>query len=112
MFGPTFRKDPASKPVIAEFLRRLERCERRGIRKAVLAVAGRKPIYDELDRIDVPTLVIVGADDAATKPDKARRIAERIPGARLEIVADAGHSSTVEQPAAITALLQEFLTSV
>jgi 3-oxoadipate enol-lactonase len=89
MFGPTFRKDPANRPVIDEFVERLQRCERRGIRKAVLAVAARKPIYDELERIDVPTLVIVGSDDVATKPDKARRIAARVAGARLEVVADA-----------------------
>jgi pimeloyl-ACP methyl ester carboxylesterase len=60
----------------------------------------------------VPTLVIVGADDVPTPVDKAKRIAARIPGARLEIVPEAGHSSTVEQPAAISALLEEFLAGV
>ena len=109
MFGPTFRGDPASKPLVDEFIQRLSRCDRGGMRKAVLAVANRTPIYAEIDRINVPTLVIVGADDAPTPPDKARRIAARVPGARLEIVANSGHSSTVEQPAAITALLSDFL---
>ena len=79
------------------------------MRKAVLAVANREPIYAEIDRITVPTLVIVGADDVPTPVEKARRIAARIPGARLEIVPDAGHSSTVEQPEAITKLLRDFL---
>ena len=110
MFGPTFRRDPAGKVVIAEFLRQLRARSRAGISKAVLGVALRTPVYAELDRIAVPTLVIVGADDKPTPVAKARRIAERIPGARLEIVADAGHSSTVEQPEAITALLAGFLT--
>jgi 3-oxoadipate enol-lactonase len=112
MFGPTFRADPKNRPVIDEFLTRLGRCERSGVRKAVLAVANREPIYDEIDRISVPTLVIVGADDVPTPVDKAKRIAARIPGARLEIVPEAGHSSTVEQPAAISALLEEFLAGV
>ena len=112
MFGPTFRKDPASKPVIEEFLRRLERSDRAGMRKAVLAVADREPIYDEIDRITVPTLVIVGADDKPTPPAKARRIADRVPGARLEMVEHSGHSSTVEQPDVITRLISEFLASV
>jgi len=111
MFGPTFRKDPANKPAIADFLDGIGRTERNGLRRAVVSVALRKPVYDEIDKISVPTLVIVGADDAATKPDKARRIAARIPGARLEIVPDSGHSSTVEQPAAVTALLTSFLAS-
>jgi pimeloyl-ACP methyl ester carboxylesterase len=110
MFGPTFRADPAGKPVIEEFFVRIGRCDRAGMRKAVLAVANRQPIYDEIDRITVPTLMIVGADDVPTPVEKARRIAARIPNARLEIVPDAGHSSTVEQPDAITKLLVDFLT--
>ena len=112
MFGPTFRADPASGPVIGQFLQGLGRTDRVGLRKAVLAVANRKPVYDEIDRIAVPTLVIVGADDHPTPPDKARRIAERIPGARLEVIADSGHSSTVEQPQKVSELLREFLLSL
>jgi pimeloyl-ACP methyl ester carboxylesterase len=53
--------------------------------------------------------VIVGADDLATPPHKSERIAERIPGARLERIADCGHSSTLEQPEAVTTLLRDFL---
>jgi pimeloyl-ACP methyl ester carboxylesterase len=109
MFGPTFRADPASAAIIDEFMQRVGRCDRAGISKAVLAVAKRLPIYDEIDRISVPTLVAVGAEDVPTPVAKARRIAERIPGARLEIVPGAGHSSTVEQPGAIIELLRDFL---
>ncbi len=112
MFGPTFRADPAARPIIAEFLRRLGRCDRRGLRKAVNGVADRDPIYDEIDRIAVPTLVIVGADDVPTPVPGAERIAARIPGACLHVVPACGHSSTLEQPAAVTALLREFLAEV
>ncbi len=111
MFGPTFRHDPGGATVIAEFRRRVARCNRRGIARAVRGVALRQPVYDELDQIDVPTLVIVGADDKPTPTAKARRIADRLPGARLEIVPDCGHSSTVEQPAAVTELLADFLAA-
>ena len=45
----------------------------------------------------------------ATTPDKARRIAEGIPGARLEVIPGAGHLSTLEQPDRINGLLQGFL---
>jgi 3-oxoadipate enol-lactonase len=109
MFGPTFRADPASKPIMDEFFAGIARCNRAGLRKAVLAVANRQPVYDEIERISVPTLVIVGADDVPTPVAKGRRIAERIPGARFEIVPEAGHSSTVEQPEAIRTLLRDFL---
>lgn len=109
MFGPAFRRDPSGAPIIAEFRARLQHCDRRGTARAVRAVALRRSVYAELGGIDVPTLVIVGADDRPTKPAKARRIADRVPNARLEIVPDCGHSSTVEQPAAITSLLSAFL---
>ena len=78
MFGPTFRKDAANKPAITDFLDGIDRTDRKGLRRAVLSVALRKPVYAEIDKIAVPTLVIVGADDAATKPDKARRIAAKV----------------------------------
>jgi pimeloyl-ACP methyl ester carboxylesterase len=109
MFGPTFRADPAARPVIDEWLTMLGRCDRAGMRKAVLGVAHRPPIDAEIADIRVPTLVVVGADDAATPPAKAERIASRIRGARLEIVPDCGHTSSLEQPAAIIALLEGFL---
>ncbi len=111
MFGPTFRADASARPVIDEFFQRVERTGRAGLRRAIVAVATRKPVHAELDRITVPTLVVTGADDKPTPPAKARRIAERVPGARLEIVPDCGHSSTVEQPAAVTGLIREFLAS-
>lgn len=112
MFGPTFRTDARNRPVVDEFVRRLGSCARLGTSRAVLAVAGRKPVYAELDRITVATQVIVGADDVATEPDRARRIAARIPGARLTVVPDSGHSSTVEQPDVITDLIEKFLAEV
>lgn len=112
MFGPTFRGDPANRRLIDEWVRRLARCDRDGIRRAVLGVAKRSGVTDEIGSITAPTLVIVGADDAATPPVRARRLAELIPGAHLEIVPDCGHSSTVEQPAAVTALICSFLADV
>ncbi len=112
MFGPTFLADPANRPVTDGFLERLARCDRGGMRHAILAVATRKPVYEELTAVRVPTLVVTGADDRPTPPDKGRRIAERIAGARFEIVPHCGHSSTVEQPATITRLIAEFVASV
>jgi 3-oxoadipate enol-lactonase len=112
MFGPTFLADPDSAPIVSEWVRRLAQCDRRAIRKAVMAVANRNGVLDEIGAITAPTLVVVGEHDAATPPDRSRTIAGAIPGARLEIVANSGHSSTVEQPAALTELIRSFVTEV
>lgn len=109
MFGPTFRADPRSAPLLDEWARRLARNDREGIRRAVLAVANRKPVLDELGSIAAPTLVAVGADDAALPPARSRTIAAAIPGARVVIIARSGHSSAVEQPDAVTTLVSSFV---
>ncbi|MDQ0989329.1 alpha/beta fold hydrolase [Streptomyces sp. V3I7] len=111
MFGPAFLGSEASGTVIDEWIRRLRRCERSGIRKAVLGVVHRPPVHDELARVSVPTLVAVGADDVATPHANAERIANAITGARLEVIADSGHSSTLEQPEALSTLIRGFVTS-
>jgi pimeloyl-ACP methyl ester carboxylesterase len=109
MFGPAFLADASHTQIIDEWQLRLSRSRRAGVSKAVVGVADRLPIEDEITRINAPTLVIVGADDLSTPPHKSVRIAERIPGARLEQIADCGHSSTLEQPVAVTTLLRNFL---
>jgi 3-oxoadipate enol-lactonase len=60
----------------------------------------------------LPTLVIVGADDALTPPAEAQALADAVPGARLAVIPAAGHLPPVEQPAETTATLREFLLSL
>jgi pimeloyl-ACP methyl ester carboxylesterase len=112
MFGPTFRADPRGKAIIDEFAQRVGRCSRAATRQAVLGVANRTGVAAEIGSIATPTLVIVGEHDQPTPPERAREIAAAIPGARLEIVENCGHSSTVEQPEAVTGLIHAFLTGV
>lgn len=112
MFGKTSTADPNSKALIDEFVQRLNRCDRAGIAKAVRGVTDRAPVVNEIPAITVPTLVAVGAEDVATPPAKSQLIASLIPGARLEVIPAAGHSSTLEQPDAVSALLSEFLSGV
>ena len=66
---------------------------------------------DRLSRLaalEVPTAVIVGEFDG-TMGDDCRRLAEAIPGARLTVIAGAGHVPQLEQPDAWWAALSEFL---
>lgn len=63
-----------------------------------------------LPAIRCPTLVIVGDADALTPPDLSREIAAAIPGAKLEIIPDCGHLSTMERPDAVNRALRAWLT--
>jgi pimeloyl-ACP methyl ester carboxylesterase len=51
-----------------------------------------------LPRIRVPTLVLWGASDRIVTPDYGRAYAGLIPGARFELVEEAGHHPELEQP--------------
>jgi pimeloyl-ACP methyl ester carboxylesterase len=57
-------------------------------------------LMDRLHRITVPTLLLWGAHDRFVRPSYGQAYAQRIPGARLELIDDAGHVPHVEQPAA------------
>ena len=60
-------------------------------------------------RVDAPTLVVVGAEDALTGTEQARSVAAAVPGARLEIVEGSGHSPQVERPTDFVRLVVPFL---
>jgi pimeloyl-ACP methyl ester carboxylesterase len=62
-----------------------------------------------LPEIRVPTLVVVGAEDAIAPVDEMRGIAAAIPGAEFVVVPGAGHMAPLENPAAFNAALREFL---
>jgi pimeloyl-ACP methyl ester carboxylesterase len=64
-----------------------------------------------LAAIACPTLVLVGDSDEPTPPELAREMAAAIPGAKLVVVADCGHLSTLERPQAVTKALVEWMGS-
>ena len=66
----------------------------------------------EIGAIVTPTLVVVGAEDQSTPVELVRDMAGRIPGARFEIIADAGHIPSIEQPQVLVDLMQDFLKEV
>jgi pimeloyl-ACP methyl ester carboxylesterase len=107
MLGKTILTDPARRGEVARYAAVMSR--RNDIWRAVNGVIDRAPIRGELARITAPTLVIVGEEDVATTPEKAERIVAAISGAKLVRIPRAGHSSSVEEPAAVTAAIEEFL---
>lgn len=73
------------------------------------AIMHRPDSRPALPRIACPTLVLVGADDMATPPERAEEMADLIPGARLEVIERCGHLSTLEQPQAVSDALFRWL---
>jgi len=112
MFGRTFLTDPARAPQRREWRARMSGNHRLGITRATTGVITRKGIASEIDRIRVPTLILVGDEDVAVPLVHSERLHERIAGSRLEIIPRAGHTSTVEEPTAVNVALTNFLSNL
>ena len=63
-------------------------------------------------QIAVPTLCVVGDQDGATPPELVLSLARLVPGARYEVIKDAGHIPCVEQPEMLTTIIEAFLAPV
>jgi 3-oxoadipate enol-lactonase len=62
--------------------------------------------------IELPALVVVGAEDVATSPAAAGELAQALPNGRLEVLPGAAHIPCVEQPQALANLIRRFLREV
>ena len=111
-FSPNFLKDPAKQDKVAEYKALMSSCDRMAVFKFGMGIFNRAGVYDQLEQIKTPTLMIVGEEDVPTPVEKAKRIAEGIPGAKLVTIPRAGHISTIEQPAAVNSAIEEFLAGV
>jgi pimeloyl-ACP methyl ester carboxylesterase len=109
MFGRAFRTDPARAALRRQQEEHLLALRTAPLLAALESVITRQPIEGELSRIAIPTLILHGTDDAAIVPRRARAMARGIAGSRFVEIPRAGHSSTIEEPAAINAALDDFL---
>lgn len=100
------------RPAIVEEVRRIGSRQQPGsIRAALAALRDRPDARPGLTAIAVPTLVIVGDQDAITPPANAETIASAIQGAKLAVIPAAGHLSNLESPAAFNDAVKLFLPS-
>jgi 3-oxoadipate enol-lactonase len=75
------------------------------------AMRDRPDSRSTLPGIGVPTLVLVGAEDALTPPADSREMAQEIQGARLVVLPEAGHLTPMERPGPVAAALGDFFAS-
>ncbi len=74
-----------------------------------MARLAREPMAQDLNGIDCPTLVIAGETDPYCPPRASEKIAQAIPGSKLEIVPRAGHCLHWEACDATNRLIHDFL---
>ena len=77
----------------------------RALLRQLAAQRTRTDSLADLVTIDCPTLVLSGAEDAVSPPDRQQELAAAIPGAQLELLEGVGHLSPLEAPEAVAAAL-------
>lgn len=106
LFHPAHRDDPALRELnvrmgltvgVEGFLRQTQAC------------IDRIDSRPSLQAISVPTLVLVGDSDPVTPLARAQKMADAIPNARLVVVPECGHASTLEQPDFVNQALIEWI---
>jgi pimeloyl-ACP methyl ester carboxylesterase len=74
-----------------------------------MAMLGRPDSHEDLKRVRVPTLFVVGREDTARPVAEHESMHACVPGSRFEIIEHCGHLSTIEQPEAVNRLLTGWL---
>ncbi len=81
-----------------------------GIAAAARGMAVRENFLDQLEKIDVPTLIVVGEHDAIATPEEMRFISEAIPDSAWLQMPGVGHMAPLENPHVFNEALAEFIT--
>jgi pimeloyl-ACP methyl ester carboxylesterase len=106
-YGPRSRAEHVDR-IAEDVERRLHNPFNERAYRAQLVAASMHNCYGRLERIRAPTLVVHGARDRMIPVANARMTAERVPGARTKILADAGHLYPTEEPAVDEAIGEFF----
>jgi pimeloyl-ACP methyl ester carboxylesterase len=76
------------------------------------AIMSRPDSRSTLAGISCPTLVVCGENDLITPPALAAEMADGIANARLVIIPQCGHLSTLDQPEGVSQLLVDWIQDI
>ena len=80
-----------------------------GVKGALIAMLSRTDTTSYLSQIRIPTLLISGAFDKLTPPEKMRQMADKIKNSEFASIPFAGHLSPLENPSMVNDLIKGFI---
>lgn len=110
LFGETTNQE--NQQLVQEWSDRWETYPGEAFYREMHSWLDRPDFTDELASIDIPVLIVHGEEDIALEPDRAERMLDHLPDARMELIPDAGHSSNLENPSAVNRAVREFLDDI
>ncbi len=111
-FSANFINDKNRKELKRSWRNHLLANDKVGISKVVKGVLYRKSITDNIKKIELPTLILVGENDILTSFDKAEILHKNIKNSILKVIPRAGHMSPVEEPEIVNKLIGDFLSNL
>ena len=95
--------------LVENILQMAERIGREAFLRQQRLIMNRPDSRHDLALIHCPTVVICGRQDGLTPLAESEEMAEKIPRAKLVVIEDCGHLSTMERPRAVSAVLRYWL---
>lgn len=74
------------------------------------AALGAATLWDDLATLTMPTMLVTGGDSAFVTSGDLAELTRRLPAVRIEEVPAAGHAVQSDQPVALAALIEEFVS--
>jgi 3-oxoadipate enol-lactonase len=103
----------AEKPDVVKRVRAMiTRSDPKGAAAAQRGMAARRDYTEDLAKINVPTLIVVGREDSIRPVADAEFMHRGIQNSRLEIIEDAAHMTNIELPKVFNGMLLDLLESI
>lgn len=107
---PAYLVDSPAKPALMDLCLDMARAAGPTVfEDQALALRDRASQEDTLRKVDVPTLILCGRQDRLCPVERHEFMAGQIPNATLEVIENAGHMPTLEQPEQTNAALARWL---
>ncbi|WP_439588606.1 alpha/beta fold hydrolase [Hydrogenophaga sp.] len=108
-FTPAYAE---ANPAVVEQTRRMIASTTSDAYTGCIAAFRELDLFEGLSRIQVPSLFVVGENDPASTPEIMRGMHERVLHSRFEMIRQAAHLPSLEQPQAVTQVLLDFFDTV
>jgi 3-oxoadipate enol-lactonase len=110
LFGQTtFATKPELQNIWVEKMRQISSISMKNVVEAVLSA---ESIIDRISSISIPTIVAGGSEDTALPISANQDIQRKISNSTFVEIPACGHSSSIEQPAAVNQLLEKLWLTV
>lgn len=103
-FSPAFRRDHPEE--VERWVHTVHAMSRTALIHALNAVGSRPSLLEQLEGLEVPTVILTGKADKVMSPKWSQAMARRLPRARLAAWEGAGHAIPMERPVEVAAWLR------